>query len=155
MTVSIMILMLTVGAINYLRFLDKQKVYQSGSNIEAMLKDARSKAQNGFLGDSEIGFCTKLEAIEVSVVNTTENKILSTAKLHCVDDSLLTYDSYLVPESGTTINKNFIVSFLPMRGAIVSLAGSVVSSGSATINRSNVNVTFNFDQGGIIDVKYE
>jgi len=155
MTVTIMVISLTIGVINYLRFLDKQKLYQSGSNIEAMLKDARSKAQNGFLGNEEIGFCAKLAAVEISSSIDADDKISSIAQLRCDNGDLLVYENSLINESGTLLDQNFDVSYLPMRGAVVLINGNSVSSGSAILSRSGSKVTFNLDQGGTIDVKYE
>lgn len=154
-TVVIMIISLAIGMINYFRFLDKQKLYQSGSNIETMLKDARTKAQTGFLGNESIGFCAKLAGVEFSALNTAENKVASTVNIRCADNSLLTYESHIIEERNTTIDKSLTVSFLPMRGATVILGGVSVSSGSATISRDNSTVILNLDQGGTVDVKYQ
>jgi hypothetical protein len=150
-----MVVSLTVGVTNYLRFLDKQRLYQSGSNIEAIFKDARNKAQNGFLGNEDVGFCSKLGAIEVSSALDASNKISSTARVRCSDGSFLTYDSYTIDQTDTLLNQSFKISFLPMRGAVVLLNNIPVSSGSAIISRGGSKVTFNLDQGGTIDVKYE
>lgn len=155
MTVSIMIISLSIGIINYLRFLDKQSLYQSGSNVESIFKDARSKAQTGFLGNEEIGFCDQLAAVEIFSSITAESKVAFTAQLRCANSDLLVYDGYLIPKEGTTLNKSFKVSFLPMRGSIVLLDNVSVASGSAILTRSSGDVTFNLDQGGNIDVRYE
>lgn len=154
-TVAIMVISLSIGAVNYLRFLNKQKLYQAGSNIEAILKDARSKAQNGFLGNEELGFCAQLKAIEVFSAETAEDKVNVTAQLHCASDHLLVYDSYVIEESETSFSQNFQISFLPIKGAALLINGSSVASGSATLSRDDDLVIFNLDQGGAIDVKYE
>ena len=155
MTIAVMVIALAIGVTNYLRFLDQQRLHQSGAIIEAMLKDARTKAQNGFLGNEEIGFCGKLGAVEVFSTTTAEEKIALTAQLLCSDNSLLVYDSYLVSQDGVAIDLHFKISFLPLRGATVSLAGNAVASGSATLSRNSGEVIFNLDQGGAIDVKYQ
>ena len=154
-TVMIIVISLSIGVTNYLRFLDKQRLYQAGSNIEAMLKDARTKAQNGFLGNDEIGFCAQLAAVEVSSALTSESLVAAITQVRCADGTLLTYENYLIGESNTLFDKNFKVSFLPMRGATILLDSTQVASGAATLSRSGSNVIFNFDQGGTIDVKYE
>lgn len=154
-TVSIMVISLSVGVANYLRYLDKQRLYQSGSSIEAILKDARSKAQTGFLGNETIGYCAQLSAVEVLSGVTAENKINITAQLHCASDYLLVYDSYLVEETATVFSPNFQVSYLPVHGASLLLNGTLAASGSATLSRNSGAVIFNLDQGGAIDVKYE
>ena len=153
-TVSVMVISLSIGAANYLRFLDKQKLYQAGAGVESMLKDARLKAQNGFLGSEELGFCAQLAAVEVLSSQTAENKVKFTAQLHCASDYLLVYDSYTIEESGTTLSQNFQVAFLPVKGATLLLNGAAVASGSATLARDSGGVTFNLDQGGIVDVQY-
>lgn len=154
-TIAIMVVSLMIGITNYLRFLDKQRLYQSGAMVETLLKDARSKAQNGFLGNEEIGFCTKLGAVEVFSTLTAEEKINITAQLLCADNSSLVYDNYLIDNDATTVDAQFKVSFLPLRGAIINIAGNSVASGSASLNRDSAEVLFNLDQGGAIDVKYQ
>lgn len=154
-TVSVMVISLSIGAANYLRFLDKQKLYQSGSSVEAILKDARSKAQHGFLGNQESGFCAQLKAVEVFSSQTADNKINFKAQLHCASDYLLVYDDYTVEESGTVLDHNFQVSYLPIHGATLLINGSTTASGSAILSRDSGSVIFNLDQGGAIDVKYE
>ncbi len=155
MTVSIMIISLAIGITNYLRFLDKQSLYQAGSSVESIFKDARSKAQSGFLGNEEIGFCDKLAAVEVLSSLTAESKVFFTAQLRCANADLLVYDTHLVSQTGTVLSQNFKVSFLPMRGSVVLLNSISVASGSAILSRNDNEVTFNLDQGGTIDVKYE
>lgn len=155
MTVSIMIISLSIGIINYLRFLDKQGLYQSGSQIESIFKDARSKAQSGFLGNEEIGFCDKLAAVEVFSSITAESKVSFTAQLRCANGDLLVYDNYLITQAGTSLSQSFKISFLPMRGSVVLLDSTSVASGSAILTRNNSDITFNLDQGGNIDVRYE
>jgi prepilin-type N-terminal cleavage/methylation domain-containing protein len=153
-TVSIMVISLAVGAVNYLRFLDQQKLYQSGASVEAILKDARLKAQNGFLGTDELGYCAQLKAVEV-FSSQVAGQVQFTAQLHCASDHLLVYDNYVVPELGTTLTPSLTVAYLPVRGATLTIGGSNTSSGSATLERGNGSVTFNLDQGGVIDVQYE
>jgi type II secretory pathway pseudopilin PulG len=154
-TVSVLVLVLTTGAVNYLRFLNKQNLYKAGSAIEVMIKDARSKAQNGFLGDEEIGFCSKLAAVEVFSILNAENKITLSTQLRCENDDLLTYESYLLDHNNVTLSQNFRISFLPLRGANISLGGSSVSSGSATLNSGEDEVILNFDKGGNVSVQYQ
>ncbi len=154
-TVAVMVISLSIGAVNYLRFLDKQKLYQAGANVESILKEARLKAQNGFLGNEELGFCAQLKAIEVFSSQTTDNKVNFKAQLHCASDYLLVYDDYTVEESGTALSQNFQMSYLPMRGATLSIGGTNVASGSAILSRDSATVIFNLDQGGTVDVKYE
>lgn len=154
-TVSVMVISLSIGAANYLRFLDKQKLYQSGSSVEAILKDARSKAQLGYLGNEELGFCVQLKAVEVVSSQNADNKINFRAQLHCASDFLLVYDDYTVEESGTVLDYNFQISYLPVRGATLLINGSATASGSAILSRDSGAVIFNLDQGGAIDVKYE
>ena len=154
-TVSVMVISLSIGAVNYLRFLDKQRLYQSGASIEAMLKDARSKAQHGFLGNEELGFCAQLKAVEVFSSQTTDNRINFKAQLHCASDYLLVYDEYTIEKSGTALDQHFQASYLPVRGATLLINGSTVASGSAVLSRESGAVIFNLDQGGAIDVKYE
>lgn len=154
-TVAVMVITLSIGAVNYLRFLDKQKLHQSGSSLESMLKEARLKAQHGFLGNEELGFCAQLRAVEVFSSQTTDNKVNFKAQLHCASDYLLVYDDYTVEELGTALSQNFQMSYLPMRGAILSINGANVASGSVTLSRDSGAVFFNLDQGGSIDVKYE
>lgn len=154
-TVSVIVISLSIGAANYLRFLDKQKLYQSGSSIETMLKDARSKAQHGFLGNEELGYCAQLKAVEVFSGQTADNKINFKAQLHCASDHLLVYNEYIIEESGTLLDRNFQASYLPVRGSTLIINGSTVASGSAILSRDSGEVIFNLDQGGSIDVKYE
>lgn len=154
-TVTVMVISLSIGAVNYLRFLDKQKLYQSGSSVEAILKDARSKAQRGFLGNEELGFCAQVKAVEVVTSQTADSKVNFKAQLHCASDYLLVYDNYMVEEAGTILDHNFQISYLPIRGATLLIDGSAVASGSAILNRDSGSVIFNLDQGGAIDVKYE
>ncbi|HAZ73582.1 MAG: hypothetical protein UT13_C0001G0730 [Candidatus Pacebacteria bacterium GW2011_GWF2_38_9] len=154
-TVSVLVLVLTMGAVNYLRFLNKQNLYKAGSAIEVMIKDARSKAQNGFLGDEEIGFCSKLAAIEVFSIINAENKISLNTQVRCENNDLLTYENYLIDQNNIVLSQNFRVSFLPLRGSNVYLGGSSVASGSATLSSGEDEVILNFDQGGNIDVRYQ
>lgn len=154
-TVSVMVISLSIGVANYLRFLDKQKLYQSGSSIEVILKDARSKAQNGFLGNSELGFCAQLKAVEVSSGLTADNEISITAQLHCASDHILVYDSYVIEEQATILNKNFQAAYLPIHGAVLLFNGAASASGSAVLSRGTSSVIFGLDQGGVIDVKYQ
>lgn len=154
-TVAVMVITLSIGAVNYLRFLDKQKLHQSGSSLESMLKEARLKAQHGFLGTEELGFCAQLKAVEVFSSQTTDSKINFKAQLHCASDHLLVYDDYIVEESDTALSQNFQMSYLPMRGAILSINGAELASGSVTLSRDSGEVILNLDQGGAIDVKYE
>ena len=152
-SVSIMVMLLAAGSVAYLRYLNKQNLYQSGSAIEAMVKDARSKAQNGFLGDEEIGFCDRLSSVEVFSALNASNRVYLTAQLHCLDNSLLVYENYEA-NRGISLDHNFSVSFLPLKGSQLSIGGSQVSSGSATLSYDDNEVVLNFDQGGNIDVKY-
>lgn len=154
-TVSVMVISLSIGAANYLRFLDKQRLYQSGSNVEAILKDARSKAQHGFLGNEELGYCAQLKAVEVISSQTADNRVNFKAQLHCASDYVLVYENQTIEESGTALNQNFHVSYLPIRGATLLINGSAIASGSATLSRDSGSVIFNLDQGGSIDVKYD
>lgn len=154
-TIAIMVISLMIGITNYLRFLDKQRLYQSGAMVETLLKDARAKAQNGFLGNEEIGYCSKLGAVEVFSALNAEEKINITAQLLCADNSILVYENYLVDQDGTVFDSQFKVSFLPLRGATVLFAGNSVASGSASLTRDSGEVIFNLDQGGAIDVKYQ
>lgn len=162
-TVVIIVISLTLGIINYLRFLDKRELYSAGSNIEMTLKDARSKAKNGFLGNETIGYCSKLAAVEVLVTETTNNqvnrgavanKITSTSQLRCEDNSVLVYDRSTITDNATSLDKNITISFLPMNGAKLKLAGSLVANGTAILSHNDAQVIFNLDQGGTIDVKY-
>lgn len=154
-TVSVMVMSLSIGAINYLQFLDKQKLYQAGSTVEAILKDARSKAQNGFLGNEELGYCAQLKAVEVISSQTADNKVNFKAQLHCASDHLLVYESQTIEELGTIMDQNFQVSYLPIRGATLLINGTVLASGSAILSRNTGSVIFNLDQGGSIDVQYD
>lgn len=154
-TVSVMVITLSIGAINYLRFLDKQKLYQSGASVESLLKDARAKAQNGFLGNEELGYCAKLKAVEVFSTQTADNKVQFIAQLHCASDHLLVYDTHIIEQSGTSLSQNLKIDFLPVRGANLTINGSAVASGSAALSHTAGEVIFNLDQGGVIDVKYE
>lgn len=153
-TVLIMVIALSIGMINYIRYLQKQELYKSGSQIESVLKDARSKAQNGFLGDENFGYCAKLAAVEVLVTKTADKKILATSRLKCNDGSMIVYDSNAINDANVTLDKVFTISFLPRNGAELILDGKLVSSGSATLSRNDGQVIFTFDQGGTIDVKY-
>ena len=155
MTVSIMMILLVTGAINYLEFLDKQRLYQSGTSVEALLKDARTKAQIGFLGDEEVGFCAQLAAIEFFSGLNANNKISFTTQLRCLDNSVIPLQTQIIQENGTLLDKSFQINFLPMRGANLTINSSRVASGSATLSRDDATVIFNFDQGGAIDVKYQ
>lgn len=154
-TIAIMVVSLMIGITNYLRFLDKQRLYQSGAMVETLLKDARAKAQNGFLGNEEIGYCSKLGAVEVFSALNAEEKINITAQLLCADNSTLVYENYLIDQDGTVLNSQFKASFLPLRGATVLFGGNSVASGSASLTRDSGEVIFNLDQGGAIDVKYQ
>lgn len=154
-SVSVLVIVLTIGAINYLRFLNKQSLYKAGSAVEVMIKDARSKAQNGFLGDEEIGFCSKLASIEVFSFLNAEDKISLSAQVRCDNNDLLTYDNYVVNQGNIVLNQNFRISFLPLRGATVSLGGSSVASGSATLSFGEDTVILGFDNGGNINVEYK
>ncbi len=154
-TVVIMVISLAIGMTNYLRYLDKQQLYQFGSNIEAMLKDARSKAQTGFLGNSDIGFCVKLASVDVATSLDVDGKVYSDMKIRCSDGSSMTYETQAIDKDSVSIDKTFVMSFLPMRGAVVTLGGASVSSGSAILSRGDSGVVFNLDQGGTINVKYQ
>lgn len=154
-TVTIVVISLVIGFVNYLQFLDKQKLYQVGLNIEGMLKDARLKAQSGFLGSQEIGFCTQLAAVEVLSGTTADNKINVAIRIRCDNNSLFTYENYIVDQEEVVLDKNFQMSFFPLRGSTVLLNNASVASGSAILSRGGHKVTFNLDQGGTIDVKYE
>lgn len=154
-TVSILVLILTLGAVNYLRFFNKQNLYRAGSAIEVMVKDARSKAQNGFLGNEEIGFCNQLAAVEVFSALNAENQLALSTQVRCENNSVLNYENYTVDQSNIVLNQNFRVAFLPLRGSNVSLGGSLVASGSAILSSGENEVILNFDQGGNINVQYQ
>lgn len=155
MTTAIMVLLLSVGIVNYLRFLDKQKLYQAGSSLESMLEDARTKAQNGYLGDTTIGFCNQLTSVEVFSGLDAKQQPEFVAQLRCANSTTLPYDKYSVVEAGTVLSPNFKVNFLPLRGTIVWLNDNLVASGAATLSRADAQVIFNLDQGGTIDVRYQ
>lgn len=153
-TVSIMLLLLVFGMVNYLRSLDKQRVYQAGSGIEALLKDARSKAQNGFLGSDSLGYCAQLVGVEVfSSIDAGETQV--DARLRCLDASTILYDTYVLEETDMVFDAHFLVLFKPMRGADVRIASTPVSSGSATLSNQGGDVVFSLDQGGSINVSYQ
>lgn len=154
-SVSIILITLSAAMVNYLRFLDKQRLHQSGSAIETMLKEARSRAQSGYLGNEEIGYCNQLNGVEVYSSTNVEEQILFTSRLSCADGSFLPYESYTLEQAETAIDQHLSILFMSMRGATLTLGGNVESSGSATLSRQASNVTFNLDQGGTIDVVYE
>ncbi len=155
--ISVMAISLAIGSVNYLRFLSKQNLYKSGANIESIIKDARLKAQNGFLGNEAMGFCNQVAAVEVFSGTTADGKVSITARLRCDNGSLLTYENYIVDQDETAFDKSLKVSFLPLplQGATVLLNNVSVASGSATLSHGEDMVIFNLDQGGMIDVKYE
>lgn len=154
-TVSIMVVSLSVGTANYLRFLNKQELYKDGSAIESILRDARSKAQIGFLGNDAIGFCAQLKAIEVLSGQSADDKVMVTARLHCESDYLLVYDSYTVSDAVTVIDQDFQAAYLPASGVNLLFDGTPAASGSAVLSREPGTVIITLDQGGAIDVKYE
>lgn len=153
-TVAIMLVLLVFGLVNYLRVLDKQRLYQTGSSIESMLKDARAKAQNGFLGSEEVGFCSQLRGVEV-VTSSSNGQQQLLGRLRCLDDTLLVYHSYLIENLTIGFEQDFTVTFLPRRGAKLLVAGTETSSASLTLVNDVASVRFDLDQGGAIDVSYE
>lgn len=153
-SVSIMVMLLASGSVAYLRYLNKQNLYQSGSAIEEMVKNARSKAQTGYLGSEEIGFCDRLNSVEVLSSIDASSQVSLTAQLHCMNEGIIVFDTYTA-NRGVTLNRNFKVSFLPISGSLVYIAGSQVASGSATLAYDDNEVVLNFDQGGNVDVQYQ
>lgn len=153
-TASVMVVLLTIGIINYLAFLNKQRLYQEGSAIEAVLKDARSKAQNGFLGEEAIGFCDKLAAIEV-FSESVDNQLQIKTQMACANGANAVQSIYQLDHNEFNLDQSFRVAFLPLRGANIFLNGNAVASGSASLSFGNDQVIFNFDQGGSIDVQYQ
>lgn len=154
-TAVILVLVLTLASVNYLRFLDQQRLYDAGGNIEALLKDARNKAQTGFLGTQELGFCAKLQAVEVSTSLNLDSQLLFEAALRCSDDSLITYDEYVVEQVGAAISQSMRAAFLPSGGVSLSLDGGSVDELSATIEQGSATITIAIDRGGLINVIYQ
>lgn len=153
--VSVIMISLSVGVANYLRFLDKQRLHQAGSQIEIMLKEARNRAQNGYLGNEEIGYCTQLAGVQVAFTTDGEGKAVVNGSLSCTDGSVLTYDSYTVEQTEAAFDQQFQILFYPSRGAALSMGGAPSSSAAATLSYRDSVVTFNLDQGGTINVIYE
>lgn len=160
-TVTVMLLVLVLGLVNYLKFLEKQKLYQFGSQIESLLKDARAKAQQGFLGNENIGFCEQLKAIEVFSTQDSNGYLRFQAQVRCGDNQALLYEDYLVTEKNVILSGALQVSYLPIRGANLQIDGQRVTDGTLTLSRSSqtgenaAQVLLNLDQGGAIEVKYE
>jgi prepilin-type N-terminal cleavage/methylation domain-containing protein len=153
--VSVIMISLSIGVANYLRFLDKQRLYQAGSSIEIMLKEARARAQNGYLGNEEIGFCAQLAGAQVTSVVDGNGKVAVIGSLNCADGSSLTYDDYTVEQAEAVLDQHFQILFYPLRGAALTLGGASSSSGAATLTYRDSSVIFNLDQGGTINVSYE
>lgn len=153
-TISIMMITFAIALVNYMRFLEKQKLHQSGSRVETMLKDARLKAQNGYLGNDEIGYCDQLAGVEVSSSEDGDGIVSVAGRLNCADDTSLTYETATLNQS-EVMGNHFSIIFLPLRGALVTVGGSQVSSGSATLSRDDSAVIFNLDQGASINVIYQ
>ncbi len=153
--VSVMVISLLIGLANYLRFLDKQRLYQAGANVEIMLKDGRSKAQNGYLGSEELGYCTQLAGVEISSATDVSGRISIIGRLSCADDSSLIYESFTLEQAEVAIDQHFQIIFLPSRGARLTLGGATTSSGAAVLSQRDSAVIFNLDQGGTIDVSYQ
>lgn len=154
-SVSVIMIVFSFGVVNYLRFLDKQRLYQAGSNIEIMLKEARAKAQNGYLGNEEIGYCTQLNGVQVSSSMNVDGKIAVVGSLSCADGGVLVYETYTVDQEDAEVDRHFEILFFPLRGAALTLGGAVSSSGAATLSYRNSSVVFSLDQGGMINVSYE
>lgn len=154
-TAVILVLVLAVASINYLRFLEQQRLYDAGSAVEALLKDARSKAKTGFLGTQDLGFCGQLQAVEVVTQLNLDSKLTFAAALRCVDDSLIVYDEYVVEQVGAVISQTMRAAFLPSGGVNLFLDGVAVDQLSATIQQGAATITIKIDNGGLIDVSYQ
>jgi len=151
---AIMIIVLLVGVVNYLRFLEKQQLYQVGSDIEAMLKDARNKSQTGFLGNADIGFCNQLKAVEIVSSVNLDSQLVFNARLVCMDDSLIAYDTYVVEQVGIVMNHSMRAAFLPRGGVQLFLDNVSVDQLSAIVNQGDSQISIQIDRGGLISVLY-
>lgn len=154
MTVAIMMIVLGFGLVNYMRSLDKQKLYQIGATVESMLKDARSKAQNGFLGSEVLGFCTQLQGVEVASA-VVDGDVQVTGRLRCSDATTITYETYAPELNNLVFDTQFQMTFLAKQGAQVVLGATQVASGAATLTNQVGAVVFTLDRGGTINVSYE
>ena len=160
-TVIIMMLVLVMGTVNYLQFFEKQKLYQFGGQLEAMLKDARAKAEQGFLGSEDLGFCEQLKAVEVYSSQDANGYLQFKAQLRCTNEQVLSYEEYTVSDKNVILSSAFQVSYLPRQGVNLLIAGQAVDSGSITLHRSSdqgeaaAQVLLNLDRGAAIEFKYE
>jgi prepilin-type N-terminal cleavage/methylation domain-containing protein len=156
-TAVILVLVLALASINYLRFLEKQRLYDAGNGIEALLKDARNKAKTGFLGSQELGFCTQLQGVEVVSKLNLEGKLTFEAQLLCVDESVepIIYDQYVVEEVGALLSQSMSAIFFPKGGVLLALDGGQVDELSAVIQQGTATIVVMIDGGGLINVSYE
>jgi type II secretory pathway pseudopilin PulG len=154
-TTSVMMILLAVGAVNYFRYLNKEKLYLFAGEVEAIINDARVKARTGYLGDEDLGFCDQVEAVELEMTNTN-GYLLLTEKLNCVGVSPdeIELKQYQAEENFTADNL-FKIAFTPSGAVSLEQNSSAVGTVSFVISNGTSDVSFAIVQGGLLETTYD
>lgn len=151
--VAILGLMLSIAMVNYLRDLNKQNLYRAAGQVESVIKDGRSKAAAGYLGDDLVGYCTGLENITIySYVVSGRSRLMEI--LNCADGSGLTI-SQLILDENYSFDHSFEITYPPFGGASLLQNGLPVEELSFAVLSSSNQVNFNLGRGGDLSISYE
>lgn len=156
--VSIMLLLFSGALAAYIRYTEKQRIISAAETLEALIKEAQSRAKTGYIKYEEDKFCSELFAHGVEV--WIENGLINYQQLVICQDQLETYfttSGFLA--DGLTISQAFQIEFLPYAGALIKELPSETNVNNLSIELSSTRrpdyvVTFTFDRGGGIKVQY-
>jgi len=154
-TTSVMMVLLAVGAVNYFRYLNKERLYLFAGEVESMINDARVKARTGYLGDEDLGFCEQVESVEIEMTNDN-GYLLLTETLNCVGVSPDQIElKQIQAEENFTADNLFKIAFSPSGTVNLELNSSPVTTADFIISNSNSNVSFAIVQGGLLETSYD
>lgn len=148
--VSIMGLTLSVVTINYFRALQKQTLFDTGSKIEALLRDAQNKAQTGYLGNEEVGYCNQLQAVQVKATTVSGVTTFSESLL-CQTNGPFLLNSVTIA-STYSLSSAPTIQYLTQGGA--NLGGSDQITFTLSLNSEHL-VVYTLNRGGAITVEYK
>lgn len=153
-TVTIMAVLLSVGIVNYFRYLERQRFYLFAGQVESIINDARVRARTGFLGDDEHGFCNQVETVELEMTRDTNSFLVLTERLNCVDGTVVPLDVQ-TSEEVYTVDALFSIAFSPTESVIMKRGAIETNNMTITLSNSNGQVVYDFAQGGLLTVEYD
>lgn len=154
-TVTIMTLVLSLAMVNYLRNLEKQRLYEQAERVMVMIQDSRVKAASGYLGNASAGYCAELIGVRFSA-GLSSGQYRVNQELHCASGSVLPLNQFVLdPEF--SFNLSPVIEYFPL-GALSLKANGVATD---TLNfsflsskASDYQVDFEFDRGGALTINY-